>query len=197
MIWVSENISLLLEIVAVILGIIYVVLAAKNKISCWIFGIFGSLVSIYLFLFYAHLYAESVLYLFYVVAGVYGWINWKNQKNEEVVYQNKWTTHLFIIVGGTAITFLFYYSMIYFFNGAKKPLTDSFTTIFSFIATYLTTKKWIENWIYWVVIDAVTTYLYFSRGLEIYALLMFAYSIIAVYGYFQWKKLKVVKVCPG
>ena len=84
--------------------------------------------------------------------------------------------------------------MIYFFSGAKKPLTDSFTTIFSFIATYLTTKKWIENWIYWIVIDAVTTYLYFSRGLEVYSLLMLAYSIIAIYGYLEWKKLEVVKI---
>ena len=77
---------------------------------------------------------------------------------------------------------------------AEKPLIDSFTTIFSFIATYLMAKKWIENWLYWIVIDGVSVYLYYTRGLEIYALLMFAYTIIVVYGYFEWKKLEVVKV---
>ena len=192
--WIFNNISLLLEIVAVILGIIYVILAAKNKISCWIFGILGSLLSIFLFVFYAKLYAEAVLYLFYVFAGIYGWINWKNQKNEAEVYQRKVLTHIIVIGIGTVLSVGLYYVLTYFFEEAKRPFIDSFTTIFSFIATYLTTKKWIENWIYWVVIDAVTTYLYFSRGLEIYALLMFAYSIIAVYGYFQWKKLKVIQI---
>lgn len=194
MTWVSNNIALLLEIVAVILGIIYVVLAAKNKISCWIFGILGSLLSIALFVIYAKLYAEAVLYIFYVLAGIYGWINWKNQKNETEVYQRKYISHLYIIGIGIVLSFGLYYILTLFFKEAEKPLIDSFTTIFSFIATYLTTKKWIENWIYWVIIDAVTTYLYFSRGLEIYALLMLAYSVIAVYGYFQWKKLNVIKI---
>ena len=192
--WVSNNIALLLEIVAVILGIIYVVLAAKNKISCWIFGILGSLLSIVLFVVYAKLYAEAVLYIFYVLAGIYGWINWKNQKNETEVYQRKMLTHLFIIGVGIVLSVGLYYVLTSFFKESERPMIDSFTTIFSFIATYLTTKKWIENWIYWIVIDAVTTYLYFSRGLEIYALLMLAYSFIAVYGYLQWKKLNVVKV---
>ena len=66
--WLSKNLELLIEIVAVIFGIAYVFLAAKNKISCWIFGIIGSVLSIFLFVFYAKLYAESVLYLFYVFA---------------------------------------------------------------------------------------------------------------------------------
>lgn len=192
--WLSNNVDLVLEIVAVIFGIAYVILAAKNKISCWIFGIMGSALSIFLFIFYAKLYAESVLNLFYVFAGIYGWINWKNQKDYHQIYQHSFKKHLFIIIGGTIASFLLYYTMTYFFSGAKKPLTDSFITIFSFIATYLTTKKWIENWIYWIVIDAVTTYLYYNRGLEIYSLLMLSYSFIAIYGYLEWKKLEVVKL---
>ena len=192
--WLFNNFDLILEIVAVIFGITYVILAAKNKISCWIFGIVGSVLSIFLFVVYAKLYAESVLYLFYVFAGIYGWVNWKKLKEENQVYQHHLKTHLQIIIGGTIVTFLFYYAMTYLFSGAKKPLTDSFTTIFSFIATYLTTRKWIENWIYWVVIDAVTTYLYFSRGLEIYSILMLAYSFIAIYGYLEWKKLTIIKI---
>lgn len=194
MTWVFNNIALLLEIVAVIFGIIYVILAAKNNISCWIFGIIGSLLSIVLFVIYAKLYAEAVLYIFYVLAGIYGWITWRNQKNETEVYQRNIKTHLLIFVVGIVLSLLLYCTMTYLFDDAEKPFIDSFTTIFSFIATYLTTKKWIENWVYWIVIDAVTTYLYFSRGLEIYSLLMLIYSVIAVYGYFQWKKLNVVKI---
>lgn len=192
--WIFNNTALILEVIAVILGIIYVVLAAKNKISCWIYGIIGSILSIFLFVFYAKLYAESILYLFYVFAGVYGWINWKNQKNETEVYQKNITSHIVVIVIGIVLSIGLYYILTSFFEGAKRPLIDAFTTVFSFIATYLTTKKWIENWIYWIVIDVVSTYLYFNRGLEIYALLMLTYSFIAIYGYLQWKKLKVINV---
>jgi nicotinamide mononucleotide transporter len=192
--WISDNFALLLEIVAVIFGVFYTVLMAKNKISCWIFGIIGSLLSIYLFIIYAKLYAEALLSVFYVFAGIYGWIMWKKQEVIEEVYQRKIITHIKLIAIGTSLSFLMYYGLIYFFKEAQKPLIDSFTTIFSFIATYLMAKKWIENWFYWIVIDGVSVYLYYTRGLEIYALLMFAYTIIVVYGYFEWKKLKVVKI---
>lgn len=177
-----------------IFGILYIVLVARNKIACWFFGIVGSLISIYLFIVYARLYAEAVLYAFYVVAGVYGWITWKAQSQPEEVYSRPLSHHIKVTGIGTVLSLLLYYALNYLFEDAEKPLIDSFTTIFSFIATYLTAKKWIENWLYWVVIDAVTTYLYFSRGLEIFALLMFAYTIIAVYGYLAWKQLKVVEV---
>jgi nicotinamide mononucleotide transporter len=192
--WIFNNIALLIEIVAVVFGVIYVVLAAKNKISCWIYGIIGSLISIYLFIVYAKLYAEAVLYVFYVFAGIYGWITWKNTKHENEVTQHKFLNHVVIIGVGVVLALLLFYIVNLFFPKAQRPLIDSFTTVFSFIATYLTAKKWIENWLYWIVIDAVTVYLYFSRGLNIYALLMLAYSVIAIFGYLEWKKLKVVKV---
>jgi len=192
--WVYSNISLLLEIVAVIFGVLYTVLMAQNKISCWIFGIIGSLLSVYIFVEYAKLYAEAVLYVFYVFAGIYGWIQWKKQKTVEEVYQQKMSIHIKLILSGTVISLLLYFGLTYFFQEAEKPLIDSFTTVFSFIATYLMAKKWIENWYYWLVIDAVSVYLYYTRELEIYALLMLVYTILVVYGYWQWKKLKIVKV---
>ncbi len=194
MTWVYENIALLLEIVAVVFGVLYTTLMAHNKISCWIFGIIGSLLSVYLFIVYAKLYAEAVLYVFYVFAGIYGWVEWKKQKQVEEVYSHKLLTHIKLILVGVVLSFLLYFGLSYFFKEAEKPLIDSFTTVFSFIATYLMAKKWMGNWFYWLVIDAISVYLYYSRGLEIYALLMLVYTGLVVYGYVQWKKLKLVNV---
>lgn len=192
--WISNHIELLLEIVAVIFGVLYTVLMAKNKISCWIFGIIGSLLSIYLFIEYAKLYAEALLSVFYVFAGIYGWIMWKKQEVITKVYQDTLQKNMLLILIGTVLSFGMYFILSSFFKEAQKPLIDSFTTIFSFIATYMMAKKRIENWFYWIAIDGVSVYLYYTRGLEIYALLMFAYTIIVIYGYFQWKKLTVVRV---
>lgn len=190
--WISSHLDLILEIVAVVFGVLYLVLIAKNKVSGWIYGIIGSFISIFLFVIYAQLYAEAVLYVYYVIAGFYGWYHWGQQKEVNEVYAHPWSKHLKLIGLGAVLSVLFYYLVTHFFQSAQRPLIDSFTTIFSFLATYITTKKWIENWIYWIVIDLVSTYLYYSRGLEIYALLMLVYSVMAVYGYLEWKKLKVV-----
>lgn len=189
---VYEHPDLILESVAVFFGIIYVVLIAKNRISGWAFGIISSFVSIFLFIFYAKLYSEALLYSFYVIAGFYGWYNWSRQKEAKEVYCMSLKIHLIIIAIGIGLSLLLYWTMTYLFTGAEKPLVDAFTTIFSFIATYLATKKWIGNWIYWIIIDLISTWLYFSRELEIYALLMLVYSVIAVFGYMEWKKLKVI-----
>jgi nicotinamide mononucleotide transporter len=66
------------------------------------------------------------------------------------------------------------------------PIIDSFTTVFSVISTFMLTKKILENWLYWVVIDIVSVYLYFSRELHLTSLLFILYSIIAIFGYFSW-----------
>ncbi len=192
--WVYNNLALIIEILAVVFGVLYTVLMARNKISCWIYGIIGSLLSVYLFIEYAKLYAEAFLYVFYVFAGWYGWKMWKKQTEVNEVNQQKISTHIKVVSLGTLLSVLLYFGLSYFFKEAEKPLIDSFTTVFSFIATYLMAKKWIENWFYWFVIDAVSVYLYYSRGLDVYAILMLFYTGLVVYGYFKWKKLKVVKV---
>ena len=178
------------EIGAVIFGVIYIVLAARENIWCWLFGILGSALSIYLF-FISRLYAESVLYLYYVFAGFYGWWAWIHGRDATPDHQMSITTwrlpkHLLTIVTGIALSFLLA-EILRRYTDAQLPLLDSHTTVFSFIATYLVTRKVLANWIYWIVIDAVSIGLYAARGLNLYALLMAAYTIIAVFGYLTWR----------
>ncbi len=101
--------------------------------------------SVYLFVVYAQLYAEAILYIFYVFAGVYGWITWKKtiNKNEVSVHSN--SMHLKIIGLGIVLAVGLYFLIDTIFPEAQKPLIDSFTTIFSFIATYLTAKKMVRE----------------------------------------------------
>jgi nicotinamide mononucleotide transporter len=181
-----------LEILAVLFGVVYVICAAQNKLIAWPLGIIGSLISIYIFWIYANLYAESILYSYYVFAGFYGWFQWRkiqhNSSNKGIVKVNL-IRHFYIIIFGIILSLALYYLLIKLTKDAARPLIDSFTTIFSFIATYMTAKKWIENWLYWILINIVSVYLYFSRGLEIYALLMFTNAIIAAVAYYNWKKI--------
>jgi len=178
-----------IELVAVLFNIAYVILAARKSIWCWPMGIIGSALSVVLF-YNSGLIAESILFTYYVAMGVYGWVLWNrniNSEEELPVIQKSLNFHFIILILGYLGTgFLFY--LLKNYTSAEMPLLDSFTTIFSFIATWMVAKRLLENWVYWIAIDALTVYLYLSRGLEIYAALSLVYTFMAIYGYSVWRK---------
>jgi len=178
-----------LEVLAVIFNIAYVLLAAKENIWCWPMGIIGSVLSIWLFV-ESKIYAESVLYTYYVIMGVYGWRSWTGKTNQRKsklkIREFPLKTHLVIFLTGLLLTVLLFV-VLQAFTDSEMPLLDSFTTVFSFIATWLVATKILENWTYWIVLNCMTTYLYYSRDLQIYTLLMMVYVLMSVYGYFAWR----------
>ncbi|WP_282036400.1 nicotinamide riboside transporter PnuC [Saccharicrinis aurantiacus] len=179
--------DLVLEITAVILGFAYLYFIIKENKICWFFGIASSLVSIWLF-YRSTLYAESILYVYYVIIGVYGYVLWNKSPEEQLkVTDVKASSHLLIISVGILLS----YALGYVFSNytdAKSPFLDSTTTIFSFIASYLEAKKKLSGWIYWVVINLSTIFLYHNRSLDYYAGLTVVYTVFSVVGYIQWKK---------
>lgn len=178
-----------LEWIAVAFNVGYVILAARENAWCWPLGIVGSGLSIWLFI-HAQLYAESVLFTYYVFMGFYGWYQWIGKRTDDnalKIIDWPWKKHILFLIIGYLFTFLLFLTLKTF-TDAKMPLLDSFTTIFSFIATWMTAKRVLENWIYWIAIDALSVYLYYSRGLDIYSLLSFVYTGMAIYGYYNWKK---------
>ncbi len=179
------------EVGAVLFGIVYIVLAARENIWCWLFGIVGSALSIYLFIL-SKLYAESILYAYYVLAGFYGWWAWTNDRDADREHQMSIITwapkrHVWTIVLGVLLSLGLAF-LLRRYTDAQFPVVDAHTTIFSFIATYLVTRKVLSNWVYWIVIDAVSIGLYAGRGLYLYALLMAVYTVIAIYGYRAWRR---------
>jgi nicotinamide mononucleotide transporter len=176
----------IIESVAVFFSILYVILALKESIWCW--GAAAISVTLYIYICYtAQLYPETGLQVFYLLMAFYGYYQWN--KNDSKLKIQQWTTtkHLLILLLGALLTFLmgFYFTI---YTNAAMPLVDSFTTVFSVFATYMVTKKVLGNWLYWIVIDAVSVYLYFSRDLHLTSLLFIVYTVIAIFGYFSWLK---------
>ena len=118
---------------------------------------------------------------------IYGYWQWNRPKKEIAISTWSLQRHL-LIFGVGIIASLLLGKFFEIYTNAALPIIDSFTTIFSLFATYMVTKKILENWIYWIVIDIVSVYLYFSRDLKFTAGLFVAYTIIAVFGYLSWKK---------
>ncbi len=181
------------ELGAVLCGIAYIILAAREHIACWFFGILNGGLSVYLF-YQSGLLAESVLYLYYVLAGIYGWYAWAYTRRPDqdpslqlLVGEWRWTIHLVLIASGVILSLLVAW-FLQAYTQAQMPLIDAHTTVFSFIATYLVTRKILSNWIYWIVIDGVSVWLYASRDLYLYALLMAGYTLLAFWGYWSWRR---------
>jgi len=180
--------SIIIESIAVLFSILYVILAVKENIWCWGAALIS--VSLYIYIcFSAQLYPETGLQVFYFIMAIIGYYMWNKENKEEI---KEWSEikHLLIILLGAILTFFmgFYFST---YTNSQMPIIDSFTTVFSIIATYMVIKKVLGNWLYWIVIDAVSVYLYFNRDLHLTSLLFIAYTIIAIFGYFSWmKKMK-------
>ena len=167
-------------------SILYVILAAKEKIWCWLCAFIS--VSLYIYICYeAKLYLETGLQGFYLIMAIYGYSQWNRSKNKIKI--GVWSLQRHILIFGIGIiASLLLGNLFKIYTDAALPVIDSFTTIFSLFATYMVTKKILENWIYWIVIDIVSVYLYFSRDLVLTAGLFVVYTIIAIIGFLSWKK---------
>ena len=179
------------EMLAVILAITYLLLAMKESLWCWYCAFVSS--GIYTVLFWdVSLLMESALNVFYVVMAVYGWWQWKfggTQHHGIVIHRWRLNTHLLVF---TLIGLITVVSGDLFTENTRAawPYVDAFTTWASVITTWMVARKVLENWLYWVVIDSVSIFLYLDRGLYLTALLFAAYVVIAIFGFLNWRQLE-------
>lgn len=180
--------ALIVEILATAANLIYIVFLIREKIICWSFGIVGSLLSIYLFI-DARLYSEAFLYGFYVVMGCWGWLRWHRRIEADNNPVIKWPRRLHwwaLLLGSIAALALGY--TVHNFTDAERPLFDAFTTVFSLVATYMEVTKVLEAWVYWLILNLASVWLYHDRALDIYAVLIGCYSIMSVWGFISWQR---------
>lgn len=191
------DINTILEILAVICGLTYLILMIKEQTIGWYFGIIGSLLSIYLF-YKIKLYSEAILYIYYVIIGFYGlWLWTKNStKTEKMkVVDNTIAQNITLIVIGIVLAFGlgFIFSN---YTDASSPYLDAFTSIFSFIASYLEAKKVLSAWIFWIVINGLTLFLYFNKDLNYYFTLTVIYTVFSFVGFVRWRKTLRLQKLP-
>jgi nicotinamide mononucleotide transporter len=189
--------DLFIEILGAVTGLIYLYFSIRQKIWLWPWGILTSLLYVYVF-FRSKFYADMSLQFYYLAISIYGWYFWKrggNGKNKQ--------GELIATYAGTKMNFLFIFSAFlmtiaagYFldnFTDSPLPYWDAFTGTGSVIATWMLARKYIENWIFWIIIDAVSLGTYIYKGLYPTVILFAVYTGMAAIGYFQWKKEMVLK----
>lgn len=182
-----------LQWVAVALGVTEVLLARVNNILLYPAGILGTAIAIFL-LMEVHLYAESVLNGYYIVMSVYGWIYWIKKRNEppvKITYstKNEWIISLTISVVGWVV---FYYMIknlpAKYFTPSNVPGWDALVSSTAWAGMWLLARRKMENWIFLNISNFFAVPLLFYKKLPMFAMLTIFLFIVAIWGYFEWKK---------
>jgi nicotinamide mononucleotide transporter len=175
------------SIISLVFGTIGVWLTIRQTIWCWPFAIIATITSAIDFL-NARLFGDMSLQLFYFVSGVYGWAFWRIKSKETFVVTHLPNYFIWLLIAVTLLQWLVYYFILNYFHG-DSVIADAGLTAASVTATYMMTRKWLQNWWCWILIDVLYVLLYLYKGLYLYALLYFIFTAMSVYGAISWKHL--------
>lgn len=179
-----------MEVIAMLCGLAFPILAAFEKKSAWIVGGISSLVYIWLMI-EARLYQDAIINFYYVIMAILGYLTWsgviKKKKNILHVSHLSVTGIILVILIGSSYALSTGY-WFYTYTNASFPFIDSFVAGFAFIATWLESRKKIEHWILFFFIDLVCIWLFWQKGLILTSMLNLIYCFICVFGFIAWRK---------
>lgn len=179
-----------LDITTTFLGILYILLEVKASIAMWLVGFLMQSLGIVLY-YQKGLYADCGMEFYYLAMTVYGFIAWKRgtkrQKSSPSITRFPRRLILPWLCAIAALWMLIFWILVRF-TDSTVPLADSFTTALSVVGIWALAHKYLEQWFIWLAVDVVTCVLYFHKGIPFKASLYALYCIIAVIGYFNWKR---------
>lgn len=184
-----------LDVVRVVLGLIYFYLEYKARPSMWAVSILMTVMGIVLF-FKKGIYADCCMNFYYLVIAIYGWYTWTRGRGTTGDNNPAKITHVGLVTGGYIlgawlVTWGAIGLVLINFTDSTVPWLDSFTTSLSIVGTYMLARKYIEQWWAWLVVDIVSTYLYYYKGIYFSGTLYGFYTVMCVFGYIKWRKMMV------
>ncbi|OUD36035.1 nicotinamide riboside transporter PnuC [Flavobacterium sp. FPG59] len=176
-----------LEIFGAVFGFLAVYFTIKQNIICWYFGLIQ--VILYCFVFYtAKLYSDMILHVIYIFLQVFGWYNWKYGGSNKSELRVTLLTNAIFWIGLTVLASVLLGYTMQTKTDASYPYEDAFIMVASLVAQYLMIKKVVASWIFWIVVDLVGITIYSYKGLYFTAVLYVLFLIMAIMGYWEWKK---------
>ena len=178
------------EIFGLCAGTLSIALLIKQNIWTWPIGIAYTFASLYIF-FTAKLYADFALHVFFLFMSFYGWYYWLQGNSRfdselPVSRESKKVLVYSIIICVLAI--ILASNLFTMYTDAELPYWDNTTSILSVLAIWLQSRKKIESWVFWLIIDILSVGIYFYKDLYLYSLLYSIYVAMAFFGYATWLK---------
>lgn len=200
----SISIYTLIEVLGTITGLIYLYYSVNERIELWVWGFLSSFFAVLTFSM-AQLYSEAILQVYYLIISVYGWYIWKvgvveNHESHKLTIKESSKTQIFSLV----LVFIFIYLIILSIlmigpnyigiSPTQVPFLDCFCTTGSIIGTWMLSRKLLENWLVWVLVDFLGIGVSIYKELYFYAFLFFVYTVVAYIGYLKWRKLMLKRI---
>lgn len=189
--WFSTPVHVI-DAASIVLGLVYLYLEYKASIWLWLVGVIMPAVRSYLF-FEQGIYADFGMQFFYIVVAIYGFFSWRFGK-KKVHHAEVPITHfpcrmILVALVAFALVWVGLYLFLTRVTNSTIPVVDSFTTAVCVIAYWALAKKWVEQWLLWLVVDVVSTVLYVYKGIPFSGVLYLFYSVMAIVGYRKWLRL--------
>ena len=185
------NYLIALELIAVVFGIISVLFARKNNILVYPTGLVSTILYVYI-LFEFQLYGDLIINFYYTIMSFLGWYLWSKTKDGHDEFPISTINRKEILVSTLIFTItLTFVALVYHFFDKFTDWTayvDALTTGLYFVGMWLMAKRKIENWILWIIADAISIPLYFYKGLTFSSFQFILFTIIAILGYKEWKR---------
>lgn len=183
----------IIQWLAFLFGVLEVLLAKANKIWLYPAGIIGILLSLWI-LYHGGLYAECILNVYYLVMSIYGWWHWVKRKGEPPVEISRCNRKEWVIVVMiVALSFVLLSFALSRFTDSTVPLWDAWVSATAWAGMWLLARRKLENWILLNISNAFAIPLLFQKQLLVYALLTIFLFVVAVQGYFKWRKILAAK----
>ncbi len=182
--------SLILQIVGTTLGLLYLWLEYKANIWLWAVSAIMPLVHGVLYL-EKGVYADAAMQLYYVLAAIYGLAVWlrkpKSASDGRIGHTPRgWMLPLVAVYGVLHVAIYF---VLVEFTDSQVPLLDAMSTALSIVAMWMLSRKLVEQWLVWLVVDMISVGLYMYKGIPITAGLYTLYCVLAIAGYLRWRKM--------
>ncbi len=180
---------MVLDILGTILGLLYLYLEIKENNWMWVVG--SIMPAIYIVVLYrAGIYGDCAMEVYYLLAGIYGLLCWlRGTRSTRSISITRTSARRALCLSAIAFvlwgTFAFVLSR---YTNSSVPVLDAFSTALSIVGLWMLSRKLLEQWWVWLVVDAVSTGLYIYKGVYGRATLYAIYTAMAVYGYFAWKR---------
>ena len=195
-----------LDITTTVLGLAYILFEYRASIWMWAVGAVMQILGIVLY-YQKGLYADCGMEFYYLAMTAYGWWRWKapepqtlsdsSSKGEKLE-----VTHIPVRLALLwTMIFLLLWALIWWllttFTDSTVPVADAFTTALSLVGIWALAPKYLEQWFVWIAVDIVTCVLYFHKDIPFKASLYGLYTVIAVFGYFRWRRMMAHAQCPS
>ncbi|WP_045471128.1 nicotinamide riboside transporter PnuC [Winogradskyella sp. PG-2] len=186
-----ETHLIILEVIAFVFGIASVVYAKRENILVYPTGLIATIITVYLFL-HDELLGDMMMNFYYSVMSIYGWWNWSRKKGSKYVVPISRTNTRDKLIGfGMFVATMVVTYIVYKAYGTEinsSNYIDIFTSGVFFTAMWFMANKKLENWTLWIFADIITVPLYAYRGWGMLSLQYLIFTILAIQGYYAWKK---------